>query len=80
MLFGGFRQVSGPGPPAFGPVLHLGQPASVVSYGGTQLYPRESFVQLHLVLWWTRRRWTAGEERKLYHTGLFSPHYYLVDG
>lgn len=79
MLFGGFRQVFGPGPPASGPLLHLGQPASVVSYGGNQLHPGQSFVRLHLVLWWIRRRRTAGKERKLYYIGLFPPGYYIVD-
>lgn len=79
MLFGGFRQVFGPGSPASGPLLHLGQPPSVVSYGGNQLHPGESFVWLHLVLWWTRRRWTAGMERMLTHyIGLFPPGYTLL--
>lgn len=79
VLFGGFCQVFGPGPPAPGPLLHLGQLAAVVSYGGDQLHPGESFVRLHLVFWGTRRRWTAGKQRKPFYFGLFPPYYCIVD-
>lgn len=61
VLFGGFRQVSGSGPAASGPLLYPGQLVAAVSYGRNHLHPAGSPGQLHLVLWGTRRRGTAGE-------------------
>ena len=61
VLFGGFRPVSGSGPAASVPLLYPGQPAAAVSNGGNHLHPAGPPGPLHLVLWWTWRRRTAGE-------------------
>lgn len=61
MLFGGFRQDSGSGPAASGPLQYPGQPAAAISYGRNLLHPAGPSGQLCVVLWWTRRWRTAGE-------------------
>ena len=62
VLFGGFRKVSGSGPAASGPLLHPGQPAAALSNGRNHLYPAGTPGQVHLVLRWTWRWRTAGED------------------
>lgn len=61
VLLGGFRPVPGSGLAASGHLLYHVQPAASFPHGRNHLHPTGPLEQIHLVLWWTRRRRNSGE-------------------